>query len=184
MLWYILFWMMCYPANGKMLEKYVDLLYNTVQMFCMDGLHIICIISVNKMTFWNSFIFVQFQAFVVHLRNLLYMHKRVNVKEKHSHYIAARICFLPIIMSYFATFRESVLKSKQNRRRQGPFSWHGLTWIPLWINNYTHYSTWDGITYLFPNFNGAAVEVWEWIRYFFPHFTGRVITFPWRQVSR
>ena len=26
---------------------------------------------------------------------------------------------------------------------------------------------WDGITYLYPNFNGATVEVWEWIGNFF-----------------
>ena len=26
------------------------------------------------------------------------------------------------------------------------------------------------ITYLFPNFNGCAVDVWEWISHFIPHF--------------
>ena len=30
---------------------------------------------------------------------------------------------------------------------------------------------WDEITYSFPNFNGATVEVWEWISDFIPHFT-------------
>ena len=28
-----------------------------------------------------------------------------------------------------------------------------------WVNNYTHYNMWDEITYPFPNFNVAAVEV-------------------------
>ena len=34
------------------------------------------------------------------------------------------------------------------------------------------------ITYSFPNFNGAIVEVWEWISTFITHFTGYVITDP------
>ena len=29
---------------------------------------------------------------------------------------------------------------------------------------------WDEITYAFPNFNGATVEVWELISNFIPHF--------------
>ena len=61
-----------------------------------------------------------------------------------------------------------------------PFYWHGLTLIPAWINNYTHYKVWDEITYPFPNFNGGTVEVWEWINNFTPHFTGHVITYPWQ----
>ena len=46
---------------------------------------------------------------------------------------------------------------------RGPFYSHGLTLIPEWTSNYTHYKTWDEITYPFPNFNGCAVEVGEWI---------------------
>ena len=30
------------------------------------------------------------------------------------------------------------------------------------------------MTYLFPNFNGATVEVWEWISHAIPHFTWHV----------
>ena len=41
---------------------------------------------------------------------------------------------------------------------RAPFYWHGLTLIPAWISNYTHYNMWDDI-YLFLNFNGATVEV-------------------------
>ena len=37
---------------------------------------------------------------------------------------------------------------------------------------------WDEITYQFPNFNGAAVEVWEWISNFIPLFTKHVVTYP------
>ena len=36
----------------------------------------------------------------------------------------------------------------------------------------------DEITYLFPNFNGATVEVWELINNFIPHFMMGVITYP------
>ena len=41
----------------------------------------------------------------------------------------------------------------------GPFYLHGLTLIPAWISNHTHYNVWDEITYPFLNFNGATVEV-------------------------
>ena len=41
----------------------------------------------------------------------------------------------------------------------GFFFKHGLTLIPAWISNYTHYNMWDEITYPFLNFNGATVEV-------------------------
>ena len=34
----------------------------------------------------------------------------------------------------------------------------------------------DEITYSFPNFNSATIEVWERIIHFIPHFTGHVIT--------
>ena len=34
-----------------------------------------------------------------------------------------------------------------------PFYWHGLTVIPAWISNYTHYNVWDEIIYPFLNFN-------------------------------
>ena len=42
---------------------------------------------------------------------------------------------------------------------KAPFYWLGLTLIPTWISNYTHYNVWDEITYPFIKFNGAAVEV-------------------------
>ena len=35
--------------------------------------------------------------------------------------------------------------------------------IPAWRGNSTHYKMWDEITYPFPNFNGAIIEVWEWV---------------------
>ena len=37
---------------------------------------------------------------------------------------------------------------------------------------------WGEITYPFPNFDGATVEVCEWISNFIQHFTGRVIIHP------
>ena len=54
----------------------------------------------------------------------------------------------------------------------------GLTLIPAWMSNYNHYKVQDEITYPFPNFNGATVEVWEWISYFTPHVARYVITYP------
>ena len=59
---------------------------------------------------------------------------------------------------------------------------HGLTsalaWISNCIPNCIHDKVWDEITYPFPNFIGAAVEVWKWINNFTPHFTWQVITYP------
>ena len=37
---------------------------------------------------------------------------------------------------------------------------------------------WNDITYPFPDFNGATVEVWEWISNFISHFIMDVITYP------
>ena len=61
--------------------------------------------------------------------------------------------------------------------KPGTLYWHDLTLIAIWISNYIHH-VWDEITYPFPNFNGATVEVPEWIRNFIPHFTKHVITYP------
>ena len=38
---------------------------------------------------------------------------------------------------------------------------------------------WNEIIYLFPNFNGATVEIWEWIRNFISYITENVIAYPW-----
>ena len=38
---------------------------------------------------------------------------------------------------------------------------YGLTLIPAWISNNTHYNVWDVITYPFLNFNGCTLlGVW------------------------
>ena len=42
---------------------------------------------------------------------------------------------------------------------------------------------WDEITYSFPNFHGAIVEIWEWISDFVPHFIVNVVTYPWWNYS-
>ena len=36
---------------------------------------------------------------------------------------------------------------------------------------------WDEITYPFPDFNGATVDVWEWISNFIPYFIMGVIIY-------
>ena len=59
-----------------------------------------------------------------------------------------------------------------------PFYQHGLTSIPAWKSNHMPSEVWDGITYPFPNFNSATIEVWEWIGNFIPHFIMDVITSP------
>ena len=41
--------------------------------------------------------------------------------------------------------------------RQGPFYQRGLS--PAWISNHTPGKVWGEITYPFPSFNGANVEV-------------------------
>ena len=60
----------------------------------------------------------------------------------------------------------------------GPFHYHRLPLVLVWISNNIHYKVWDEITYPFPNFNGCAVEVWKWISNFIPHFTCHVIIYP------
>ena len=56
--------------------------------------------------------------------------------------------------------------------------------IPEWINSYIiHYKVWYEITYQFPSFNGATVEVCEWICNFIWHFIGHVITYPCKRLA-
>ena len=43
--------------------------------------------------------------------------------------------------------------------------------IPAWISKHISSKVCDEITYSFPNFNGATVEVWEWVSNFIPHYT-------------
>ena len=49
--------------------------------------------------------------------------------------------------------------------------------ITAWISNQKSSDAWSEITYLFPNFNGATVEVWEWKSNFIPHIIIDVITY-------
>ena len=53
----------------------------------------------------------------------------------------------------------------------------GLSFISVWLSNCIHYKLWDELTYLFPNFNGFAVEVWEWINHFIPQFRMDIIAY-------
>ena len=38
-------------------------------------------------------------------------------------------------------------------------------------------NVWNGITYLFQNFNSVTIEVWEWISNFIHHIIKDVITY-------
>ena len=49
---------------------------------------------------------------------------------------------------------------------------HGLSLFPALETNHIPLKVWDEITYPFPNFNGAVVEVWEWTSYFIAYFLG------------
>ena len=42
------------------------------------------------------------------------------------------------------------------------------TLISALINDYIHYTAWEGIIYPFPNFNGVAVEVLEMQKKYYP----------------
>ena len=65
---------------------------------------------------------------------------------------------MPINMSYEPIMAMCML-TMGSQITSGPFYLHGLTLIPAWISNYTHYNVWDEITYPFLNFNDATVEV-------------------------
>ena len=58
--------------------------------------------------------------------------------------------------------------------------WYWIILIPACLSNHIPSKMWDEITYPFPNFNGATVEVWERISNFIPHFIMDVITYPYR----
>ena len=44
-------------------------------------------------------------------------------------------------------------------------------------NNHMPSKVWYEIIYLFPNFNGATVDLWEWINNFMLYFITDVITY-------
>ena len=82
---------------------------------------------------------------------------------------------------YFINAWQKSASQRLSNNESQPFLCHTGLWIflvPLllaWLCNYTRYEILDEITYPFPNFNGAAVEVWEWISNFIPHFMKRVM---------
>ena len=62
----------------------------------------------------------------------------------------------------------------------GDSLWTWINIIPARINNYIYYNVWGEITFPFPNFNGATVEVWEWISNFILHFIMDLVIHPFR----
>ena len=58
------------------------------------------------------------------------------------------------------------------------FQWHGLTLIPAWMSNYTHYEKVYEINYPFTDLNGCTVENCKWVSNFIPHFIMDLITYP------
>ena len=63
-------------------------------------------------------------------------------------------------------------------RNRDHFYKDGLMLIQTWVSNNIHNIVCDEITYPFPNFNAATVEVWKWINIFFRWFTVHVIIHP------
>ena len=61
---------------------------------------------------------------------------------------------------------------------KGPFHWHGITLIPVWLSNYNHYKMWYE-TYPFQNLNVPTIEVPEWISNFTQHF---IVVSWWRHI--
>ena len=57
----------------------------------------------------------------------------------------------------------------------GPLSWQFNINLSM---EYIHYKVWDKITYQFPNFTSATIEVWEWISNVISHLSGRMIIYP------
>ena len=64
---------------------------------------------------------------------------------------------------------------KKRRVSWGPFYLHELILASAWTCNPMPGEVWDDITYPFPNFNGATVEVWKLMNKFIPHFILHVI---------
>ena len=56
--------------------------------------------------------------------------------------------------------------------------------LQTWISNHIHLKVWNEVTYPFPNFKGATVEVWEWISNIIPDFIMDVITYPCWDLSK
>ena len=54
-------------------------------------------------------------------------------------------------------YKESVIKGAH----MTPVYKYELTVIPAWVSKYIHCKVWDEITYQFPKFNIATIEVWE-----------------------
>ena len=77
---------------------------------------------------------------------------------KNEKYHTQRLYFVP------RNFNASLYRITLCRSRI--YTKHGLTLIPAQISNYLHYKVWDEITYPFPNFNGATVEVMGMDRWF------------------
>ena len=63
-----------------------------------------------------------------------------------------------------------IISQRKLMHNRGPFYKHGLTFIPARISNYIHYKVQEEITYPFPNFNVAVVEIWGWIKHVISYF--------------
>ena len=51
-------------------------------------------------------------------------------------------------------------------------SWYQLVCeLYRWIGKNSHYKVWDELSYPFPNFDGATVEIWDWINNFIPRYS-------------
>ena len=78
---------------------------------------------------------------------------------------------------------QTIITETSQPHSRGPFYKYRLTLIQAWLSNYMPLKVWYKITYLFPNFKGATVEVWEWITNFISRIIMDVITYPCSDLS-
>ena len=115
---------------------------------------------------WNSFgpwgQFFLFYAFVFEQPTIHCFIKQHHWEDRFCHYMISGKALIKVFVELWALNTSVVTKQKD-----------------VGISNYTHYKKkLDGITCIFPNFNGAAVEVREWKNSLNPHFSGHGIIYP------
>ena len=134
-------------------EMQLEMLSAKCQPFCLSLNVLICPKCLKYRSL--SWVHAQLQIFpvdfvVLHVSGVLYLR---------SVCFRGKLCFLPC----------------QLISDLGPL-FTNMVYFSAWISIYIHYKAWDKITYAFPNFNSAAIEVWVWIGNFIPHFMMNVIS--------
>ena len=130
------------------------------------GLAVYCTIHMYQYLFCHSACLISFQAYII----------RQHEDDK---LIAFERAGLLFVFNFHTSKSFSDYKIGVKEPGQYPLLHEHIAGasIPAWISNYIHYKVCDEITYPYPNFNGATIEVWEWISNFITHFIGHMITY-------